>query len=65
MNHFALASASTENADVYSDNNIFTIKGTKVYVPAFTLLAEDNQDFLAKRLKDQSIGMNIKQKSEN
>ena len=52
-----------ENANV--NNIIFNIKGTKLYVPVVTLSARDNQNyqnFLAKDLKDQLIGMNIKQK---
>ena len=45
-------------------NIIFTIKDTKLYVPVVTLSAKDNQNyqkFLAKDLKDQFIGMNVKQ----
>ena len=52
-----------ENANV--NNIIFNIKDTKLYVPVVTLSARDNQNyqnFLAKDLKDQLIGMNIKQK---
>ena len=45
-----------------ADNNIiFTIKGTKLYVPVVTL-SENYQNFLAKDLEDQIIGMNIKEK---
>ena len=44
---------------------IFTITGTKSYVPVVTLSERDNQkshqNFLANDLKDQFIGMNIKQ----
>ena len=43
---------------------IFAIK-TQNHVPVVTLLAKDNQKyqhFLAMGLKDQCIGMNIKQK---
>ena len=46
-------------------NIIFTIKGTKLYVPIVTLSAKYNknyQKFSAKDLKDQFFGMNIKQK---
>ena len=42
-----------------------TIKDTKLYFPVVTLSTRDNQklsNFLAKDLKDQFIGMNLKQK---
>ena len=48
-----------------ADNIIFTIKETKLYVFVVTLSANVNQKlskFSAKDLKDQSIGMNVKQK---
>ena len=48
-----------------TNNIIFTIKDTNLYVPVVTLSARDNQnyhDFLAKDLNNQFIGMNIKQK---
>ena len=62
-----LSAAGNENAINDHDNaNInFTIKGTKLYVPVVTLSARDNQkyqNFIAKGLKDQFIGTNIKQK---
>ena len=44
---------------------IFTIKDTKLYVPAVTLSTRSNQKLsklLIKDLEDQYIGMNIKQK---
>ena len=47
------------------DNIIFTIKDAKLYVPLITLSAKDNGKLskrLSKGLKDQCIGMNIKQK---
>ena len=55
---------SANNND--NDNKIiFTITGTKSYVPVVTLSERDNQknhqNFLANDLKDQFIGMNIKQ----
>ena len=44
---------------------IFTIKDTKLYVSVVTLYQQETiqnyQNFLAKALKDQFIGMNIKQ----
>ena len=45
-------------------NIIFSIKDIKLYVPVVTLSGRDNfyQNFLAEDLKDQFIGMNIKQK---
>ena len=53
-----------DNDDAGSNNIIFN-EDTKLYVPVFTLSAKDNQKlsyFLAKDLKDQCIGTNIKQK---
>ena len=40
--HCVLARGGNDN-DVNSDNFIFTIKATKLYVPAVTLSAKDNQ----------------------
>ena len=48
-----------DNAKANSNNIISTIKDTKLYVSVLTLKARDNkkyQNFLAKDLKDQSIG---------
>ena len=59
-----LASTGVENNNADS-NVIFTIKDTKLYVPVVTLSAKDNKNYqkvLAEGLKDQCIGMNIKQK---
>ena len=60
----ALSAAGVDNVNGNdSDNNItFTIKDTKLYVPVVTLSRRDNQNLLAKDLKDQFIEMNIKQK---
>ena len=64
--HCNLASASAENNNADTNNINFTIEDTKLYVPVVTVSAKDNQKlsklFLAKDLKDQFIGMNIKQK---
>ena len=61
-----LSTAGADNTnDTNSNNIIFTIKDTKLYVPVVTLSARDNQKLskrLSKDLKDQFIGMNIKQK---
>ena len=46
-----------------SDNKMFTIKDTKLYVPVVTLSARNNQkssNFLVKQLKDQFIELNVK-----
>ena len=48
-----------------NSNIIYTIKETKLYVRVVALSAKDNQNyqnFLANYLKDQFIGLNIKQK---
>ena len=58
-------SNENDNANVDSNNIIFTIKETKLHIPDVTLSAKDNQNyqnFLAKNLKNQCIGINIKQK---
>ena len=47
-----------------NSNIIYTIKETKLYVRVVALSAKDNQNyqnFLANYLKDQFIGLNIKQ----
>ena len=38
-----LASNSTDNTDADQDNIVFTIKGTKLYVPVVTLSTKDSQ----------------------
>ena len=61
-----LAVGGADNAYANSRNIIFTINGTKLYIPIVTLLAEVNQKlskFLPKYLKSRCIGMNIKQKA--
>ena len=39
-----LSAASANNNDASSNNIIFTIKDTKLYVPVVTLSARDNQN---------------------
>ena len=66
--HCVLSVAGTDNANGNNDDNniIFTIKDTKLYVSVVTLSAKDKyklSNFLANDdLKDQFIGMKIKQK---
>ena len=53
-----------DNDDANLDNITFTIKDKILVVLVVTLSAKDNkkyQNFLAKDLKDQFVGMNIKQ----
>ena len=58
-----LSVAGTDNANGnYDDNVVSNIKDTKMYLPVLTLSVRDNQNFFEKDLKDQFIGMNIKQK---
>ena len=62
-----LAGNGNNNNDNDNDGNniIFTLKDTKLYVPVVTLSSRENQNIsklLSKGLKDQFIGMNIKQK---
>ena len=62
-----LSAAGNYNTNVNLNNIIFTIRDIKWYAPLVTLSARDNQKLwklLAKDLKDQFIGMNMK-KSEN
>ena len=41
--HCVLAAASVENDDANSNNIMFTIKGTKIYVAVVTLSAKDKE----------------------
>ena len=62
-----LSAAGADNVNNRDSNNIiFTITDTKLYVPVATLSARESKKlskFLCKDLKDQFIGMNIKQKA--
>ena len=66
MNHCVLSANGNDNTDADPNNIIFTIKGTKLYMYLLLLYQQKTiksyQNFLAKDLKDQCIGMNIKQK---
>ena len=56
------------NDDANSDNIIFTIKDTKLYVPVVILSTRDNQKLsklLSKGFERSVIGMNMKQKVWN
>ena len=57
-----MSTAGSDNADTSPDNIFFTIKDTKLYVSVVTLSAKNYQNFLGKDLKDQFIGMHIRQK---
>ena len=62
---FVLALAGVENDNAHSNNLIFTIKDTKLYVPVVIVSGKDNQNYqnlLAKDLKDQFIRTNVKRK---
>ena len=66
-NYYVVASSDTENANSNSSNVIFTTKDTKLYVSIVTYQQKTSksyhhQNFLAKDLKDNCIGRNIKQK---
>ena len=59
-----VAAAGADNTYVNPSKIVFTIKDTKLYVPALTLSLKkikNYQNVLAKYLKDQYIAMNIKQ----
>ena len=60
-----LSTAGADNANANSNNIIFTIKDVELYVLVVTLSAKDNQklsQLLSEGLKNQFIGINIKQK---
>ena len=42
-NHWVLSANGNDNDDANSNNIIFTIKVTKLYIPVVTLSAKDNQ----------------------
>ena len=56
------AVADNVNNNTNTNNFNFIIKDTELYVPVVTLSARYNQNLLPTDLKDQLIGMNIKQK---
>ena len=64
-----LSTASVDNVNNRDSNNIiFTIKDTKLYVPVVTLSARDNQklsDLLSKGFKRSVCWNEFKTKSEN
>ena len=68
--YFVLSAAGADNVNGKVNDNfngksiISTIKDSNLYVPVVTLSARENQkyNFLTKDLKDQFVGMNIKQK---
>ena len=60
-----MSAAGADNANANSINIIFTIKDVELYVLVVPLSAKDNQklsQLLSEGLKNQFIGMNIKQK---
>ena len=60
-----MSAAGADNANANSNNIIFTIKDVELYVLVVPLSAKDNQklsQLLSEGLKNQFIGMNIKQK---
>ena len=60
-----LPAAGADNADANSSNTIFTVKDTKLYMSLLSHYQQKRfknyQKFLAKDLKYQCIGVNIKQ----
>ena len=59
---YCVLSASGNDNDNNSTNIIFTTKDTKFCVAVVISSNKNYHDFLVKDLKDQFIGMNIKQK---
>ena len=63
-----LSAAGNDNTNAKPNNIIFTIKGTKLYVPVVTLSSRDNQKLskrLSKRLERSVYWNEYKIKSEN
>ena len=62
-----LSAAGNDDTNANPNNIIFTIKGTKLYVPLVILSARDNQKLcklLSKVFERSVIGVNIKKKWE-
>ena len=62
-----MSAVGSDNDHANSNDIVFTIKDTKLYVPAVILsnilsTMKNYQNFLAKGLKGQCIRMNVKQK---
>ena len=64
-NHCVLAAAGIDNISTNDNNIILTVKDTKLYVYVYyqQKTIKSYQNFLAKNLKYQSIGMITKQKA--
>ena len=64
IKHCVLAATVLSNVDTNSNNIIFDIKDTKLCFPVITSTKtiKNCRNFSAKDLKEQCIGMNIKQK---
>ena len=65
--HYVLSVTGTDNTNGNNDDNniTFTIKDAQLYTPVVPLSVKkikNYKHFLVKDLKDQFIGMNIKQK---
>ena len=68
MNHCVLSAACADNANSNSNNIIFTINSTKLYVLVVTLSAKDNQKplkLLSKGCETLACWNEYKAKSEN
>ena len=68
MNHCVLSAACAHNANSNSNNIIFTINSTKLYVLVVTLSAKDNQKPLkplSKGCETSACWNEYKAKSEN
>ena len=66
--HYVLAATGNDNTDANTDNIIFTIKDTKLYVPVVILSAKYNQElskFYSKGFERSAYWNEYKTKSEN
>ena len=67
-NYFVLSVAGADNDDADSDNIVFTIKDTKLFVHIVTLLAQENQKLsklFSKGFERSVYGNEYKTKSKN
>ena len=60
-----LSAAGSDKNDANSNNIIFAIKDTKLFVPVVTLSAKDNQKLLSKGFERSVCGNEYKTENEN
>ena len=68
INHCVSSANGNDNDDANYNNNIFTVKKTKLYLPVVTLSAKDNQKlskYLSKGFERSVYWNEYKTKNEN